>query len=113
TNTPRPPYKPTDPLRVITTRSSEKINYMMAQAAHEAGARVTLISGPTALASPQGITRINVQTASQMHKAVLAILETADVFISVAAVSDWRVANPSDQKLKKTDGQGAPHLAFE
>jgi len=108
-----PTSEPIDPVRVITNRSSGKMGYMVAQAAHEAGARVTLISGPTALASPHGVTRINVQTASQMHKAVLAILETADVFISVAAVSDWRVANPSDQKLKKTDGQGAPHLQFE
>lgn len=101
-----------DPVRVITNRSSGKMGYALARAAHEAGASVTLISGPTALATPYGVTRIDVQSARDMHSAVLTYVDTADVFISVAAVADWYVSNTSGQKLKKNDNNDAPVLEF-
>jgi len=115
-----PTVEPIDPVRVISNRSSGKTGYAIARAAVEAGAAVTLVSGPTALAAPWGGTRIDVQTARQMREAVLAQCADSarkpDIFIAVAAVADWHVANASDQKLKK-DGSGqkpgaAPALEF-
>jgi len=99
-----------DPIRVITNRSSGKTGYAIARAAREAGANVTLISGPTLLPAPDGVLRIDVQSAMDMHAAVMREAEHADVFISVAAVADWRVAQPSPQKLKKT--AQPPELTF-
>ena len=107
-----PTYEPIDPVRGITNLSSGKMGYAIARAAREAGATVTLVSGPTALTAPIGVTRVSVQTAQQMHDAVMAEIKGQDVFIAVAAVADWRVANASAQKLKK-DGKGAtPELTF-
>jgi len=115
-----PTVEPIDPVRVISNRSSGKTGYAIARAAVEAGAAVTLVSGPTALAAPWGVTRIDVQTARQMREAVMAQCADSarkpDIFIAVAAVADWHVANASDQKLKK-DGSGqkpgaAPALEF-
>ncbi|UOD49257.1 bifunctional phosphopantothenoylcysteine decarboxylase/phosphopantothenate--cysteine ligase CoaBC [Orrella daihaiensis] len=106
-----PTCEPIDPVRVITNRSSGKTGYALAQAAHEAGAQVTLISGPTNLPCPHGVTRLSVQTAQQMHSAVMKHANDSDIFIGVAAVADWRVANASSEKLKKTDGH-PPHLEF-
>jgi len=109
-----PTSEPVDPVRVLTNRSSGKTGYALARAAWEAGARVTLVTGPTALPIPRGVTAIRVDTAAQMHQAVMTHAETADVFISVAAVADWRVKNVSSQKLKKTaEGKGAPQMEFE
>lgn len=101
-----------DPVRVITNRSSGKMGYAIAQAAREAGAQVTLISGPTALAAPYNVLRIPVESALDMHTAVMANVANADIFISVAAVADWRVVNASDNKLKKTATGQAPDLQF-
>jgi phosphopantothenoylcysteine decarboxylase/phosphopantothenate--cysteine ligase len=101
-----------DPIRVITNRSSGKMGYAIAQAAREAGAQVTLVSGPTALPAPYGVTRLDVESAQQMHAAVMRACPEADIFISVAAVADWRVANTSDHKLKKQAGGQAPMLEF-
>ncbi len=101
-----------DPVRVITNRSSGKMGYAIARAAHEAGATVTLVSGPTALDAPYGVHRINVQSARDMHQAVMAQAPHADVFISVAAVADWHVSNASPVKLKKTADSLAPQLEF-
>src|SRR5690606_16336471 len=101
------------PVRVITNRSSGKTGYAIARAAHEAGAQVTLVSGPVSLPPPYGVNRINVESASQMHAAVMAHAADSDLFISVAAVADWRVANAGEHKLKKTGGGGAPELQFE
>lgn len=101
-----------DPVRVITNRSSGKMGYAIARAAREAGASVTLVSGPTALSTPYGVTRIDVQSARDMHAAVLNRVDDADVFISVAAVADWYVSNASSQKLKKNDNNEAPALEF-
>lgn len=108
-----PTSEPIDPVRVITNRSSGKMGYMVARAAREAGADVLLVSGPTALATPYGVGRVNVQTAAEMHQAVHAGIDGADVFVSVAAVSDWRVANPGTQKIKKTSDGNTPELIFE
>jgi len=96
-----PTVEPIDPVRVISNRSSGKTGYALARAAREAGAEVTLVSGPTALAVPWGVACIGVQTARQMHEAVLAHCRDADIFIAVAAVADWHVVNASGQKLKK------------
>jgi phosphopantothenoylcysteine decarboxylase / phosphopantothenate---cysteine ligase len=112
-----PTFEPIDPVRGITNLSSGKMGYAIARAAREAGAEVTLISGPTALSTPYGVQRINVHTAQQMHDVVMTHIGTEEVFIAVAAVADWRVANVSEQKLKKADdgkgGQLQPTLEFE
>jgi phosphopantothenoylcysteine decarboxylase/phosphopantothenate--cysteine ligase len=112
-----PTFEPIDPVRGITNLSSGKMGYAVARAAYEAGAEVTLVSGPTALATPYGVRRISVQTAQQMHDIVMAQLAGADsrtdVFVAVAAVADWRVANASPQKLKKNADGSVPELVFE
>jgi phosphopantothenoylcysteine decarboxylase/phosphopantothenate--cysteine ligase len=108
-----PTFEPIDPVRGITNLSSGKMGYAVARAAREAGAEVTLVSGPTALAAPFGVQRINVHTAQQMHDVVMTHVDTQDVFIAVAAVADWRVANVSAQKLKKGDDGAPPQLEFE
>jgi len=112
-----PTFEPIDPVRGITNLSSGKMGYAVARAAYEAGAEVTLVSGPTALTTPYGVRRISVQTAQQMHDIVMAQLAGADsrtdVFVAVAAVADWRVANASPQKLKKNADGSAPELVFE
>ncbi|MGE8546833.1 MAG: bifunctional phosphopantothenoylcysteine decarboxylase/phosphopantothenate--cysteine ligase CoaBC [Alcaligenes sp.] len=107
-----PTSEPIDPVRVISNRSSGKMGYAIARAAFEAGARVTLVSGPVALETPYGVQRINVETARQMHSVVMAQAAQADVFISVAAVADWYVSNASDRKIKKTADQTTPQLEF-
>lgn len=101
-----------DPVRVISNRSSGKTGYALAQAAFEAGADVLLISGPTALPTPYGVKRIDVESARQMHQAVLSQASRSDIFISVAAVADWHVVNASDDKLKKSADNAPPTLAF-
>ncbi|MES2537409.1 MAG: bifunctional phosphopantothenoylcysteine decarboxylase/phosphopantothenate--cysteine ligase CoaBC [Pseudomonadota bacterium] len=107
-----PTFEPIDPVRGITNLSSGKMGYAMARAAQEAGAHVMLVSGPTALKTPGGVQRIDILSAQQMHDAVMANIDGQDVFIAVAAVADWRVANAREQKLKKGSG-GMPQLAFE
>lgn len=106
-----PTVEPIDPVRVISNRSSGKTGYALARAAWEAGAQVTLISGPTALNTPYGVTRIDVETAQQMHDAVFANVAQHDIFIAVAAVADWRVANVASDKIKK-NGADTPELSF-
>jgi len=101
-----------DPVRVITNRSSGKMGYAVARAAREAGAQVVLVSGPTALPQPYGVRRIDVRSARQMHAAVLNETQAADIFISVAAVADWHVANASAQKHKKQPGSQPPAIEF-
>lgn len=108
-----PTFEPIDPVRGITNLSSGKMGYALARAAREAGAEVTLVSGPSALATPYGVHRINVQTAQQMHDVVISHTDGIDVFIAVAAVADWRVANVSEHKLKKTGEHDVPQLQFE
>jgi phosphopantothenoylcysteine decarboxylase/phosphopantothenate--cysteine ligase len=96
-----PTFEPIDPVRGLTNRSSGKMGYAVAQAAVEAGATVCLISGPTCLDTPAGVRRVNVQRAMEMREAVLAELP-CDVFISVAAVADYRVEAAAAQKIKKS-----------
>jgi len=108
-----PTCEPIDPVRMITNRSSGKTGYAIALAAAQAGAEVTLISGPTNLPCPSGVSRVNVQTALQMHAAVMQRVDDADIFVAVAAVADWRVVQPSTEKLKKDDTGSAPELVFE
>ena len=96
-----PTYEAIDAVRGITNRSSGKMGYAIAQAAQELGANVVLISGPTALTKPLGILGVDVQSAEQMFNAVKQHLSNCDIFISVAAVADYRVAHPSEQKFKK------------
>ncbi|MBI2317555.1 MAG: bifunctional phosphopantothenoylcysteine decarboxylase/phosphopantothenate--cysteine ligase CoaBC, partial [Betaproteobacteria bacterium] len=99
-----PTFEPIDPVRGITNLSSGKMGYAVAQAAAESGAEVTLVSGPTALAAPFGVARIEVTTARQMHEAVMARAAAADIFIAVAAVADYRVADSKSQKIKRGSG---------
>jgi len=103
-----PTHEPIDPVRVIANRSSGKQGFAIAAAAAQAGARVTLVAGPVALATPGGVARIDVETAQQMADAVENALP-ADVAILVAAVADWRV-EAATSKLKKADGP--PELRF-
>lgn len=108
-----PTFEPIDPVRGLTNLSSGKMGYAVARAARLAGGEVTLVSGPTALSTPYGVHRINVHTAQQMHDVVMSHVAQQDIFIAVAAVADWRVANVSEHKLKKTENQIAPSLQFE
>jgi phosphopantothenoylcysteine decarboxylase / phosphopantothenate---cysteine ligase len=104
-----PTEEPIDPVRVLTNTSSGKMGYAVARAAREAGAEVTLISGPVSLPTPPGVARVDVRTAQEMFDAVKKDAKGADVFISVAAVADYRVKNYSAQKIKKANG----HLSLE
>jgi phosphopantothenoylcysteine synthetase/decarboxylase len=103
-----PTHEPIDPVRVLANRSSGRQGFAVAAAAAAAGARVTLVAGPVALETPEGVDRIDVETAEQMANAVMAALP-ADCAIMVAAVADWRV-EVSTAKLKK--GDGPPNLKF-
>lgn len=91
-----------DPVRVITNLSSGRMGYALASEAARAGAKVTLVSGPTALEVPFGVDRVDVVSAGDMHTAVLQNLNACDVFISVAAVADYRPLAASDRKIKKS-----------
>jgi len=97
-----PTFEPIDPVRGITNSSSGKMGFAVAQAAAEAGAEVTLVAGPTSLATPQGMTRVDVRSAREMADAVLARVGSADVFVAVAAVADYTPAKVSEKKIKKS-----------
>jgi phosphopantothenoylcysteine decarboxylase/phosphopantothenate--cysteine ligase len=101
-----------DPVRVITNSSSGKMGFAVARAAREAGAKVTLVSGPVALETPPGVERLDVRSAQQMFDAVKSAVKGSDIFISVAAVADWKVKNTSVQKIKKANGR-APSFELE
>ena len=100
-----PTREPIDPVRYISNRSSGKMGFAIAEAAVEAGAKVTLISGPTQLNSLDNVKRINVETASQMHQAVLDNMQDCDIFIATAAVSDYRPGLQAVNKIKKHDDE--------
>ena len=97
-----PTFEAIDPVRGITNSSSGKMGFALAQAAAEAGAHVTVVAGPTALATPAGVTRVDVTSAAQMAEAVFGRIDRADVFIAVAAVADYSPEAPSDRKHKKS-----------
>lgn len=96
-----------DPVRYISNHSSGKMGYAIAEAARDAGAQVTLISGPVNLPTPDRVNRIDVISAQQMYQASLDALTQTDIFIATAAVADFRVENSHNQKLKKQDNSGA------
>jgi len=96
--------EPIDPVRVITNRSSGKMGYSIAEAALDRGARVTLVSAPTALRPPKAAEFVPVTTAVEMLDAVMARLRHIDVLIMAAAVSDYRVDQVAPKKLKRTEG---------
>lgn len=98
-----PTREPIDAMRFLSNRSSGKMGYALAQAAIEAGADVTLISGPVALPSPVRAKCVNVNSANEMYDAVMSEVAANDVFISAAAVADYRPANPSKEKVKRKD----------
>jgi phosphopantothenoylcysteine decarboxylase/phosphopantothenate--cysteine ligase len=100
-----PTEEPIDPVRVLTNASSGKMGYAVARAAQEAGAEVTLVSGPVSLTTPAGVARIDVRTAQEMFEAVKKRAPSNDVFISVAAVADYKAKNPSTQKIKRANGR--------
>ena len=96
-----PTREPIDPVRYISNRSSGKMGFAVARAAAEAGAHVTLVSGPTHLATPRDVRRVDVETATQMHAAVMDKVATTDIFIATAAVSDYAPTRAASQKIKK------------
>lgn len=105
-----PTHEPIDPVRYIANRSSGKQGYALAKAARDFGADVTLISGPTKLAQPEGVTFVEVETAREMRDAVLAHLPV-NIAICAAAVADWRVKDAPGQKIKKSN-DGLPELSL-
>jgi phosphopantothenoylcysteine decarboxylase/phosphopantothenate--cysteine ligase len=107
-----PTYEAIDPVRGITNLSSGKMGFAIARAARQAGADVTLIAGPVSLPTPRGVKRFDVRSARDMHAQVHSQVGQADVFISTAAVADWRPDTQAEQKIKK-DGSGeTPTLGF-
>lgn len=97
-----PTREPLDPVRFLTNRSSGLMGYAVASACVAAGAQVTLISGPTTLARPAGVAVVDVETAQQMHEAVMARAGDSDVFVATAAVADYRPAEQAANKIKKS-----------
>lgn len=106
-----PTFEPIDAVRGITNISSGKMGYALARACRNAGAEVTLVSGPTGLPCPEDVQRLDVGTAREMYDAVLRHAGSADIFIGVAAVADYRVRNRAEHKLKK--GDSVPVIELE
>lgn len=98
-----PTREPIDPVRYVTNRSSGRMGYAIAEACVAVGAEVTLVSGPVDLPLPAGVTRISVETAEQMHAAVIQNIATQQLFIAAAAVADYRPVAQTGQKIKKHD----------
>jgi phosphopantothenoylcysteine decarboxylase/phosphopantothenate--cysteine ligase len=107
-----PTYEAIDPVRGITNRSSGKMGFALAHAAHQAGANVTLVAGPVALTTPYGVKRMDVRSALEMHAAVMSQLEQTDVFIATAAVADWRPAHAALEKIKKDASGQMPNMGW-
>jgi phosphopantothenoylcysteine decarboxylase/phosphopantothenate--cysteine ligase len=105
-----PTVEDIDPVRYVSNRSSGAMGYRLAEAARDRGARVVLVSGPTALEAPSGVTLVAVRSAEEMQKAVAAHAGPATVVVAAAAVSDYRPARASDSKLKKRDAPLALEL---
>ena len=108
-----PTYEALDPVRGITNLSSGKMGFALATAAQQAGAQVTLVAGPVALATPHGVRRIDVRSALDMQAAVLAQAGQVDVFIATAAVADWRPAQVATEKIKKDGGGGMTAIQWQ
>ncbi len=99
-----PNCEPIDPVRFITNRSTGKMGFAMARIAHQRGAKVTLVSGPTTLVTPLGVRLCSVRTALEMQRAVLAHYPRATIVVSAAAIADYRPTQVASQKIKKKDG---------
>jgi len=99
-----PTREPIDPVRYLSNRSSGRMGYAIAAAAAEAGATVTLVSGPVSLDTPPGVQRVSVETAEEMRREVMARATGCDVVVAVAAVADYRPATPSPRKIKREGG---------
>lgn len=106
-----PTYEDIDPVRFVGNRSSGRMGFAVAEAAARAGAEVTLVAGPVKLATPPGVTRIDVRSAAEMHAAVLAALPGQHAYVGAAAVADYRPAEVAGQKIKK--GAGPMTLTLE
>ncbi len=106
-----PTHEPIDPVRYIANRSSGRQGHAIAAALAAAGADVTLVTGPVNLATPPGVTTVQVETAREMLEAVQTTLP-ADIAVCAAAVADWRPEQAASGKLKKTDGTGAPLVSL-
>jgi phosphopantothenoylcysteine decarboxylase / phosphopantothenate---cysteine ligase len=106
-----PTQEAIDPIRFLTNRSSGRMGYALACAARDLGAEVVLVSGPVNLEPPHGINTIQVKTAREMHQAVMPRIDSVDWFIASAAVSDYCVAEPALQKIKKQSGSLQLQLA--
>lgn len=98
-----PTREPIDPVRYLTNRSSGRMGYAIAEAARDAGAEVTLVTGPTALAIPRGLIHRSIETAAEMHEAVMSALPGTDIFIGAAAVADY-APEAAPEKIKKAGG---------
>ena len=105
-----PTYEDIDPVRFIGNRSSGRMGFAVARAACEAGADVTLVAGPVSLMTPAGVERVDVRSALQMRKVALDLASKADVFVSVAAVADYRPLEVADQKIKKGQSERSIQL---
>ncbi|MBE9564559.1 MAG: bifunctional phosphopantothenoylcysteine decarboxylase/phosphopantothenate--cysteine ligase CoaBC [Proteobacteria bacterium] len=105
-----PTFEAIDPVRFIGNRSSGRMGYAIAAAAQEAGAKVTLVSGPSHLSAPESVAFIAVESAEEMKQAVLTTINNCHIFISTAAVSDYRVENIAAQKIKKTEDKMSLNL---
>jgi phosphopantothenoylcysteine decarboxylase/phosphopantothenate--cysteine ligase len=103
--------EPLDPVRVLANRSSGKQGYALAQASVDRGAEVVLVSGPTALETPIGVRRVNIETAEQVKEATLEAVAGASALLMAAAVADYRPAHSEDQKIKRREG--VPELTLE
>jgi phosphopantothenoylcysteine decarboxylase/phosphopantothenate--cysteine ligase len=106
-----PTHEPLDPVRFLGNRSSGKMGFALAAEAARRGARVTLIAGPVALPTPEGVTRLDVETAAQMERAVARAAPAADLIVMTAAVADFRPRRAAAKKLKKE--RGVPALDLE
>ena len=105
-----PTFEALDPVRGLTNRSSGKMGYAIARAMAQAGAEVILVSGPTALAAPRNVQRVDVESARQMQAAVMVEAAASDCFIAVAAVADWGFKAVFEHKIKKSDERALPQF---
>ncbi len=105
-----PTIEKIDPIRFITNRSTGKMGYAIAKKATELGAEVTLVSGPTQLEPPKGVTFVPIETALEMYEAIMRVVEAQDIIIKTAAVADYRPKEVATEKIKKADGELA--MAF-
>jgi phosphopantothenoylcysteine decarboxylase/phosphopantothenate--cysteine ligase len=107
-----PTYEPIDPVRFLGNRSSGKMGFALAGEAARRGARVTLVAGPVALATPPGVIRVDVESALAMQAAIHAAVSDADLVVMAAAVADFRPAAVAAQKIKKTDAGEVPDIVL-